>query len=162
MTEESNVKQTKSCLKTFKITMKHQNDHYMKSVRIRSFSGPYFPAFRLNTKKIHSISPYSVQMWENTDQKNYEYGHFSRKMTILTLLWLLRLVTFVLNMYKGLISDQFIPCKDWLRGNTGFDSYIFLTSSYTKCVFSALSNIKDGAFCKKHTILVVWQGSEYA
>ena len=33
----------------------------MKSVRIRSFSGPC-----------------SVRMWENTDQKNSEYGHFLR------------------------------------------------------------------------------------
>ena len=24
------------------------------------------------------ISPYSVRMWENADQKNFEYGHFSR------------------------------------------------------------------------------------
>ena len=29
-------------------------------------------------KKILSISPYSVRMRENTDQKNSEYGHFSR------------------------------------------------------------------------------------
>ena len=35
--------------------------HYVKSVRIRSFSGPYFPAFVLNT---------SFRMRENTDQKN--------------------------------------------------------------------------------------------
>ena len=33
----------------------------VKSVRIRSFSGPYFPAFG-----------------QNTDQKNSEYGYFSR------------------------------------------------------------------------------------
>ena len=33
----------------------------MKSVRIGNFSGPYFPAFELNT-----------------DHKNSEYGHFSR------------------------------------------------------------------------------------
>ena len=25
--------------------------------------------------------PYSIQMWENTDQKNYEYGHFSRNVS---------------------------------------------------------------------------------
>ena len=36
------------------------NTHFVTSVRIRSFSSPYFPAFRLNT-----------------DQKNTEYGHFS-------------------------------------------------------------------------------------
>ena len=28
--------------------------------------------------EIRSISPYSVRMRENTDQKNSEYGHFSR------------------------------------------------------------------------------------
>ena len=35
--------------------------HCVKTVRIRSYSGPYFPAFGLNT-----------------DQNNSEYGHFSR------------------------------------------------------------------------------------
>ena len=35
--------------------------HRVKIVRIRSYSGPY-----------------SVRMRENTDQKNFEYGHFSR------------------------------------------------------------------------------------
>ena len=38
--------------------------HCVKSVRIRSFSGPY-----------------SVRMWENTDQKTSEYGHFSRSVS---------------------------------------------------------------------------------
>ena len=46
--------------------------HCVKSVRIRSFSGPHFPAFGLNTER------YSVHMRENTYQKNSEYGHFSR------------------------------------------------------------------------------------
>ena len=39
--------------------------HYEKSVRIQSFSGSHFPAFRLNTKN-------AVQMLENADQKNSE------------------------------------------------------------------------------------------
>ena len=34
---------------------------YVKSVRIRSYSGPYFPVFELNT-----------------GQNNSKYGHFSR------------------------------------------------------------------------------------
>ena len=45
--------------------MKSDNPHGVKSVRIRSYSGPYFPAFRLNT-----------------DQNNSEYGDFSRSGTI--------------------------------------------------------------------------------
>ena len=32
--------------------------------------------------EILRISPYSVRMRENTDQKNSEYGHFSRSDTI--------------------------------------------------------------------------------
>ena len=48
--------------------------HCVKSVRIRSYSGPHFPAFGLNIR----ISPHSVRMRENVDQNNSEYGHFSR------------------------------------------------------------------------------------
>ena len=45
-------------------------NHLVGSVRIRSFSGPYFPVFG------RSISPYSIQMRENTGQKNSEKGTF--------------------------------------------------------------------------------------
>ena len=61
--------------------------HNVKRVRIQSFSGPYFPSFGLNTERL-PVSPYSVQMRENTDQKyrllrtlqtfTDEYGHFLR------------------------------------------------------------------------------------
>ena len=58
--------------------------HCVKSVRIPSFSGPYFLAFGL------SISPYSVWMWENTDQKNCEYGHILRSVSYyITNIWFL-------------------------------------------------------------------------
>ena len=51
-------------------------------VRFRSFFGPCFPAFGLNTERYGVISciwtEYSgIRIWENTDQKNSEYGHFS-------------------------------------------------------------------------------------
>ena len=42
------------------------NCHCEKSVRIRSFTYPYFPAFGLNT-----------------DQKNSEYGHFSHSVSLI-------------------------------------------------------------------------------
>ena len=44
----------------------HCSFHCVKSVQIRNFSGPYFPAFGLNTER---FSPYSVRMRVNTDQK---------------------------------------------------------------------------------------------
>ena len=47
--------------------------HSVKSVLIQSFSGPYFPAFKLNMER-YNISLYSVRMRENTDQRNSAYG----------------------------------------------------------------------------------------
>ena len=41
--------------------------HCAKSVRIRSYSSPYFPAYGLN-------------MRENIDQSNSEYGHLLRSV----------------------------------------------------------------------------------
>ena len=51
--------------------------HYVKSVRIRSFSGLHFPAFGLNTERYRvvflvRIFLYSVSMWTNTDQEYFK------------------------------------------------------------------------------------------
>ena len=53
-----------------------RNMYCVESVCIRSFSGPYFPAFALDTER----SEYSVRMRENTGQSNSEYGHFHAVM----------------------------------------------------------------------------------
>ena len=50
--------------------------NFVKSVRVRSYSGPHFPAFGL------SISPYSLRMCKNADQNNSEYGHFLRSDSV--------------------------------------------------------------------------------
>ena len=44
------------------------------SMCIQSYSGPYFPAFGLNTER-EGVTPNSVQMRDNTDQIDFEYGH---------------------------------------------------------------------------------------
>ena len=58
----------------------------MKSVRIRSFSGPYFPSFGLNTERYRAVqmSPITeiVGMREDTEQTNSEYGRYSRNVGI--------------------------------------------------------------------------------
>ena len=46
--------------------------HCVKSFYIRNFSGPYFPAFGLNTPYLSVL----IRMQENMDQKNSECGHF--------------------------------------------------------------------------------------
>ena len=48
--------------------------HFVKKVRIWSYSGPHF---RIEYREIRSISPNSVRMRENADQSNPKYGHFS-------------------------------------------------------------------------------------
>ena len=58
--------------------------HCVKSVLLRSFCGPYFPAFRLSTERY--ISPYLVRMRKKEDQKNSEYGHLLRSKGNLDLL----------------------------------------------------------------------------
>ena len=46
--------------------------HSVKIVRIRSFSGPYFPALGLNTERYSVFS----QNAENTDEKNSELAFY--------------------------------------------------------------------------------------
>ena len=52
-------------------------NYFVKSVRIRIFSGPYFSRIPAEWGEMRSISLYSVRIRENTDQKNSEYVHFS-------------------------------------------------------------------------------------
>ena len=56
------------------LNTRKSTSHCVKNVRIRSYSGPYFPAFGMNTER-YCISPYSVRMRENTGQNNSEYRH---------------------------------------------------------------------------------------
>ena len=51
------------------------------------FSGPYFPAFGLNTERyvVRTISPYSVRMRENTDQKKLRIWKLSTQCSYFVL-----------------------------------------------------------------------------
>ena len=52
--------------------------HYVKRVRIRSYSATYFPTFGLNTKRYEASFRIQSQCKENKNQNNSEYGHYSR------------------------------------------------------------------------------------
>ena len=56
--------------------------HCMKSVQIRNFFWSVFSCIRIEYGDFHSRSPYSVRMRENTDQKNFLSGHFSRSVCL--------------------------------------------------------------------------------
>ena len=62
------------CLERVKIQKQvyyYSHLHCLKIICIRRFSGPYFPAFELNTERFFVF----IRMCENTDQKNSEYVH---------------------------------------------------------------------------------------
>ena len=91
---------------------KARKQHCIKSVRIRSYSGPHFPAFGLNTE--FCISPYSVQMRENADQNNSEYRHFSRSaessvfhLTLLTMAKQRKTMIQFFKKFKNLSKRKF-------------------------------------------------------
>ena len=50
-----------------------EEDHCVKIARTRSYSGPHFPVFELNTEKYGLSLHIQSKLRENTDQK---YGHF--------------------------------------------------------------------------------------
>ena len=78
----------------------------VKIVHIRSFSGPQFPAFGLNTER---HSPYSVQMRKNMDQNNSEKGQFSRSVyEVLTLFHHFFLIYNKINIEIGVCTFLFI------------------------------------------------------
>ena len=66
----SNQKLCSLCIKSY--------NQCVKIVQIRSFLWSVFFLIRTEYGEILSIPPYSVQMRENTDQKNSVFGHFPR------------------------------------------------------------------------------------
>ena len=71
---------SQSLLKFGKIFSKHICEvgfRYVKSVQIRSFLWPVFSRIWTEYGEILHISPYSVRMQKNTEQKNSECGLFS-------------------------------------------------------------------------------------
>ena len=51
-------------------------NHSVKSARIRSYSGPYFPACGLNTKRYSVSLRIEPEYEKNSDQNNFVYVHF--------------------------------------------------------------------------------------
>ena len=52
--------------------------HCVKCVQIRRFSGPYFPAFGLNTERYFVSLRIQFECGKILTRKNSVFGHFSR------------------------------------------------------------------------------------
>ena len=78
-----------------------ENLHCVKSIRIWSFPGPFFPSFGLDTKRSErSLRIQSGYGKKLTKKINSEYGHFSRSAentgTKFYLIWL----SFLISKFK--------------------------------------------------------------
>ena len=80
----------------------------MESVRIQSFSGPYFPAFGLSMEIYRVNVRIQSKLGENTDQKNSEYGHFLRSIGFQIPLDCLQVSLLTLNEFSKLINFYFL------------------------------------------------------
>ena len=71
-----------------------KTNHSVKSVRIQSYSGPYFPAFGLNTERYGVSLCIPSEHGKNADQNNSKYGPFSRReyLKVSTILGIFHLV----------------------------------------------------------------------
>ena len=58
------------------------DQHWVKNVHFQSFSGPYFPAVRLNTD-IYSVNLHIQSGCRKIRTNNSKYGHFSRSASVL-------------------------------------------------------------------------------
>ena len=109
--------------------------HCMKSVRIRSYSGPYFSAFGLNT-----------------DKNNSEYGHFSCSESKKGILFpLLNYVNFFVGL-SFLLQQSPSPevySEPW-------------QTSKMKRFSKIVNSYKLLTIFAKHSFLDVWQCFEYA
>ena len=76
-----NFNYVRICLLENSFITRNSEFHCVKSVRVRSFSDSYFPAFGLNTAS-KEYSAYSILMLELT-RKNSEYVHCSRSVHFL-------------------------------------------------------------------------------
>ena len=90
----------------------------VKSVRIRSYSGPHFPAFRLNNISLRIQS----ECGESADPKNSRYGHFSCGVS--------HCFERLIKTYY-LLLDYFKACHSVFTGNIRFLTFslLFLTTA---------------------------------
>ena len=139
--------------------------HCVKSVQIRSFSGPYFPAFGLNTER---YSSYFVRTRENTDQKKLRIlvifhavspsplvSWEAVKSYYFHILWYISYDTYLIS-YVYTIHYIFFDRKRTFVGSYDYHRYRPWYMVYVKNLFTffggvsrTLQSIYDGAFLKK-------------
>ena len=88
-----------------------------------------FSRIRTEYGEIGSISSYSVQMWENTDQKNYVYGYISCSDGLRNC-WGIGAVEELVLPFEILLLEELF--YESLMNKNGLDSLKFLEAISTK------------------------------
>ena len=78
--------------------------HYVTSVQIQEFFWSVFSCIWTERADLLFLCPYPVWVWENTDQKNFELGYFSR-------IWILLVFYFFRALLAWLVL--LIPLKTY-------------------------------------------------
>ena len=103
--------------------------------RIRSFFWTVFFRIRTEYEEIVRITLYSVRMQENTDQKNSEYGHFSRSEKIRRRLWIRS------HLPKKLLAKNLFFCEMYTRGVAFIFCYLFINGDMLTRKLSLFTSI---------------------
>ena len=109
----------------------------VKSVRIRSSSCPYFPAFRLNTERYcPNAGKYG--------QKNSKYGHFSRSVMR---------ESFFSNILLSMLFSQMHVLPTFFVKYTFADVFSFVQESQS--LISRVSELKRKECCPLNQVFTV-------
>ena len=94
---------TIKCPSVFTSTLVLGTNHCMKIVQTRCSFWSAFSCIRTEYGDLLRKSSYSVQIQENTDQKNYAFGHFTQRELFQIFRALLML--YVTKYFQGLFSS---------------------------------------------------------
>ena len=97
------------CVQLLMQKIKQGTRHCVKSVKILSFFWSAFSCIRTEYGDLLRKSSYSVRIQENTDQKDYAFGHFTQRELFQIFRALLML--YVTKYFQGLFSSWFVEEK---------------------------------------------------
>ena len=109
--------------------------HCVKYVQIRTFSGPYFPAFGLNTKRYFVSLRIQFKCGEIRTRKNSFFGHFSRSASLAVLSYLPKhsaKTTCIYPIYEERIMFKKFSHSCMIKYTLNYDAIVYIPSAILK------------------------------
>ena len=126
--------------------------HCVKSAQIRIFSGPYFPAFRLNTERYFVSLRIQSECRKIQTRKNFVFGLYSRNICLFQWLetcWfhLAKLKLYLFKFYPLLHISMVKPSKFYVKLISNHELSQLLrhrTTKYPNCRYNDFAKITCG------------------